>query len=148
MSKKNEGARLLFSTYLEEYQREFRRISGQRVQDVVSFSIRDQHGGTYHIQSWKTMLFMMSWFGFVSIGTRNHLIGRQAGYHDFWIHFPDPDTYFTLQLRPDLWNTIAATFAERGIAKVTHLKEYAYHKDIQALLLACNNSATVTMTFL
>lgn len=144
----SEGSRLLFDVYLEEYLREFRRISGKRVQDVVSFSIKDQRGGHYTIKSWKTMLFMMAWFGFVSIGTRTHVIGRQAGYNKFWINFPDPGTSFTLQLRSDLWNTIAATFAERGIAKVTHLSEYRYHEDIQALLLACNNNATVTMTFL
>lgn len=140
--------RLLFDVYLEEYRREFRRISGDRVQDVISISISDQNGCRYNIKSWKTMLIMMSWFGFVSIGTRNHLIGQQEGYRELWSDFPGPGTKFVLHLRSALWNTIATTFAERGIAKVTHLNEHRYHEDIQALLIACTKNATVTMTFL
>lgn len=144
----SEGLRLLFNECLEDHRREFLRISGKKVQEVIVVSIWDKYGGHYKIKSWKTMLFIMSWFGFVSIGTKNHLLGQQEGYADKWDHFPDTGTDFVLHLRPDLWNTIAASFQERGVAKVTHYDKLDYHEDLFALLHACDRRATLTMTFL
>ena len=146
----SEGSRLYFKACLKKHRHAFQKTTDQRmqVQDVVSVVIKDVHGGQYKIKSWKNMLFIMSWFGFVPIGTQNHLLGQQEGYTDKWDHFPAAGTNFILHLRPDLWNTIAVTFQERGVAKVTHYDKLEYHEDLYALLLACDRHATVIMTFL
>jgi len=144
----SEGSRLFFDECLEEHRQAFLKITDDRmkVQDVISVAIRG--AGYYEIKSWKTMLFIMSWFGFVPIGTKNHLLGQKQGYTDTWDHLPDAGTEFVLQLKPDLWPTIATTFQERGIIKVTHYDQLKYHEDIFALTTACDLYAKVTMTFL
>jgi len=145
----SEGERLIFDRHNTERVDAFLRISPHRkVNEVVRVTIEDRGRVVYPIQSRRTMLVVLEWCNIIRSGAGLNEVGKFTGCRCEVGSLPLPGTVLEIRLSSRLWQTIASTFDERGVAKVTHLEAHQYHPDIEALLVACDQEHKVRIAFL
>jgi len=145
----SEGERLIFGRHNSARIEAFVKLSpARKVNEVVKVTIEDAGEVVYTIQSRRTMLVVLEWCNLIRSGAGFNEVGKFAGCDCRGGFLPNPGTVLEMRLQKRLWQTIAATFDERGVAKVTHLEAPQYHPDIEALLNACDKGYTVKVTFL
>ena len=145
----SEGERLIFDRHNRARAESFLDVSPTRkVNEAVRVTIEDGGEVVYTVESRRTMLVVLEWCNLIRSGAGFNEVGKFTGCHREGGFLPAPGTVLELRLHNRLWQTVASTFDERGVAKVTHLKAPQYHPDIEALLEACDCGRTVKITFL
>jgi hypothetical protein len=145
----SEGERLIFDRHNTSRADAFLKMSPHRkVNEVVRVTIEDGGQVVYTIASRRTMLVVLEWCNIIRSGAGFNEVGKFTGCHCEGGSLPVPGTVLELRLNSRLWQTIASSFDERGVAKVTHLQTHQYHPDIEALLAACDQGYTVRIIFL
>jgi len=145
----SEGERLIFDRHNTARADAFLKLSPYRnVNEVVRVTIEDSGRVVYTIQSRRTMLVVLEWCNIIRSGAGFNEVGKFTGCHVEGGFLPAPGTVIEMRLHNRLWQTIASTFDERGVAKVTHLQTHQYHPDIEALLAACDHGYAVRIAFL
>jgi len=144
----SEGERLIFDRHNRARADAFLKLSPTRkVNEVVRVTIEEGKRTVYTIASRRTMLVVLEWCNIIRSGAGFSEVGKFTGCHCDGGFLPVPGTVLEMRLHNRLWQTIASTFDERGVAKVTHLQAPQYHPDIEALLAACDHGRTVKITF-
>ena len=145
----SEGERLVFERHNRERIDAFFKLSPTRkVNNVVRVTIEDKEDVVYVIQSRRTMLVVLEWCNVIRSGAGFNEVGKFTGCNCSGGFLPTSGTVLEMRLEQRLWQTVASTFDERGVAKATHLEAHQYHPDIEALLGACDHGYKVRITFL
>jgi hypothetical protein len=145
----SEGERLIFNRHNSARAEAFLKLSPTRkVNEVVRITIEDRDKLVYEIQSRRTMLVVLEWCNLIRSGAGFNEIGKFTGCECRGGFLPAPGTILEMRLQSRLWQSVASTFDERGVAKVTHLGAPQYHPDIETLLNACDHGYTVKIRFL